>query len=206
MNHQAHQPGQPEEKPESIAHEPGDEASIENPEIEHEYRDVNIRPIVLFAASLAVLLSVVGIGLWFGLNYLANREATGGVPSAPLLDVVPRQPPTVLEPEVEEPADFPGLQAAPQRDWQEMLAAENELLTRYEWIDQDAGVARIPIDRAMELLLERGLPVREEADLPADELDQAPGLEAGDELESEGGHELEEVPEPPIVSPAEPER
>ncbi len=37
---------------------------------------------------------------------------------------------------------------------------ENQTLTTYGWIDRNAGVVRIPIERAKELLLERGLPAR----------------------------------------------
>jgi hypothetical protein len=39
-------------------------------------------------------------------------------------------------------------------------AQEDETLTTYGWVDKNAGVVRIPIDRAKALLLERGLPVR----------------------------------------------
>jgi hypothetical protein len=37
---------------------------------------------------------------------------------------------------------------------------EDAALASYGWVDQNAGVVRIPIDRAKTLLLERGLPVR----------------------------------------------
>jgi len=33
-------------------------------------------------------------------------------------------------------------------------------LTTYGWLDKNAGTVRLPIDRAKELILERGLPVR----------------------------------------------
>ncbi len=39
-------------------------------------------------------------------------------------------------------------------------AEEDKTLTTYAWIDQSAGIVRIPIDRAKALLLEKGLPVR----------------------------------------------
>ena len=38
-----------------------------------------------------------------------------------------------------------------------MKAAEQEVLESYDWIDRDAGLVRIPIERAIELLAERGL-------------------------------------------------
>jgi hypothetical protein len=39
-------------------------------------------------------------------------------------------------------------------------AGEHEALTTYGWVDQNAGIVRIPIARAKELMLERGLPTR----------------------------------------------
>ena len=36
--------------------------------------------------------------------------------------------------------------------------SETERLTMYEWTDKKAGVAQIPIERAIDLLAERGLP------------------------------------------------
>jgi hypothetical protein len=40
------------------------------------------------------------------------------------------------------------------------LYSEEGQLQSYGWVDQDAGQARIPVSRAMELIAERGLPVR----------------------------------------------
>jgi len=38
--------------------------------------------------------------------------------------------------------------------------SQDQLLDTYGWIDRQHGIVRLPIDRAMELLLERGLPAR----------------------------------------------
>jgi hypothetical protein len=40
----------------------------------------------------------------------------------------------------------------------EMLATERRLLDHYAWVDQSAGVVRIPIERAMEWVATQGLP------------------------------------------------
>ncbi len=45
---------------------------------------------------------------------------------------------------------------------------QRESLTTYGWMDRNTGVVRIPIDRAKDLILERGLPVRGAAAGPAD--------------------------------------
>ncbi len=47
------------------------------------------------------------------------------------------------------------------------------MLKSYGWIDRDKGVVRIPIDRAIEILAERGLPVRAAKSAPADRGNQS---------------------------------
>ncbi len=37
-----------------------------------------------------------------------------------------------------------------------LLAREEELLENYGWVDREAGIVRIPIDQAIELLAEDG--------------------------------------------------
>jgi hypothetical protein len=41
-----------------------------------------------------------------------------------------------------------------------LLARQNFELNSYGWIDRSNGIVRIPIDRAMDLILQRGLPTR----------------------------------------------
>jgi hypothetical protein len=53
----------------------------------------------------------------------------------------------------------PRLEADPLGSLEEMRAGEERALSSYGWIDEEAGIVRIPIERAMELTLERGLPV-----------------------------------------------
>ncbi len=54
----------------------------------------------------------------------------------------------------------PDLQVASSRDYQEMRAAEEAQLHSYRWVDREAGIAAIPIERAMEILAGRGLPAQ----------------------------------------------
>ena len=55
---------------------------------------------------------------------------------------------------------LPHLQTQPFKDIYLLRKGENEKLESYGWMDKGAGVTRIPIERAMELTLERGLPAR----------------------------------------------
>ena len=45
------------------------------------------------------------------------------------------------------------------RTWPNLHAREDLLLDHYSWVDQSQGKVRIPIERAMELIAQRGLPV-----------------------------------------------
>lgn len=54
----------------------------------------------------------------------------------------------------------PHLQLVPAEDLHKFREQEDAELNTYGWIDRTAGVVRIPIARAMDLLLERGLPTR----------------------------------------------
>jgi len=53
----------------------------------------------------------------------------------------------------------PRLQPAPLEDLLQLRNEEDAALQQYGWVDRQAGSVRIPIDRAIELLAQRGLPV-----------------------------------------------
>lgn len=58
------------------------------------------------------------------------------------------------------PPDLAGL---PTGEWEALEAEQTELLSSYGWIDEEAGIVHIPIEQAIDLQLEQGYPVSEEA-------------------------------------------
>jgi len=56
--------------------------------------------------------------------------------------------------------DYPQMRAIFESLIDEYRRWESSLLTRYAWIDDQNAIVRIPVERAMELLAERGLPHR----------------------------------------------
>lgn len=115
----------------------------------YETRDVRVRPITAIAAGLAVVLLVAAVLMRLLMGYLAGREARSSAPVSPLAGVYGRREP----PE-------PRLQTHPVDDLRALHAAEDAALGESAWVDEDAGIMRIPIERAMDLLVERGLPAR----------------------------------------------
>ncbi len=122
------------------------------PENRHEHRDVNVFALGKFAIGL-VIVSIFCIGLVAGVfQYLLHRE--GGAPLSRMES--PAQDARELPPE-------PRLEETPNIDLQEMRAAEDKIQNSYGWVDQSAGIVHLPIQRAMDLVVERGLPARAQA-------------------------------------------
>jgi hypothetical protein len=119
-------------------------------------------------------------GLWiFGLGILALIGAAGAVTwvvSVSLRSHLEAQdPPTpaLIEARWEHEPPGPRLQADPSAELELYNAAQEEMLSGYGWVDEAGGVARVPIDRAIDLALERGLgsstaPIETETEVPAE--------------------------------------
>jgi len=120
--------------------------------VHHEESDVNIRGILVFAAALLVTAVGIAFIVWLLFNYFNAREARQGAPEFPLAAAEEHR----LPPE-------PRLQTNPREDLRELMDAEQRTLTTYGWVDRNAGIVRIPIDEAMRLTIQRGLPEREAA-------------------------------------------
>jgi hypothetical protein len=115
----------------------------------HEERDVQLRPLIISGMGLAMLAGLSLLAMWLLFDYFAARRARLELAPSPMFEA--RQ----LPPE-------PRLEVSPQQDLRQMRAAETAVLHSYGWVDRQAGIVRIPIERAIELLAERGLPARHE--------------------------------------------
>jgi hypothetical protein len=54
------------------------------------------------------------------------------------------------------------LQIDAPNELRQLRAAEETALNGYGWVDKDAGIVKIPVDRAMEILAKKGLPARKQ--------------------------------------------
>jgi hypothetical protein len=122
-----------------------------NPDVHHETSDVNFKAILTFGIGLTVAAALIHLLLWLLFMYFQNREAGTGVRLFPLAAEQQNR----LPPE-------PRLQTNPRQELSELRAGEEAILNTYGWVDKTAGVVRLPIDEAMRLTIERGLPTRPE--------------------------------------------
>ena len=122
------------------------------PENRFDHGEVNYKALSKFAIGL-VITAIFSAGLVLGIfQYMLHRE--GGIPASRIES--PAQDARQLPPE-------PRLEEVPMTDLEEMRAAEDKVLHNYAWLDQANGIVRIPIDHAIDLVAQRGLPARKES-------------------------------------------
>lgn len=114
-----------------------------------------------WSMAILAIITLFCYALVAGLyKFMESRAVAGDTTRAPLASA-PVQPAIQDGRIVGGPAAVPSLLVREPVNLQKFRAEEEHLLTTYGWVDQNAGVVRLPIDRAKELLLGRGLPVRE---------------------------------------------
>ena len=111
----------------------------------YETRDANVRAVLGFLIVLSIVLLFTAIVCW-GLfrHYSAGRANLA--PASPFSST--RQLPT-----------GPQLQVNPRQDLLKFRAQQEHSLESYSWESREDGTVRVPIERAMEMLLKQGLPV-----------------------------------------------
>jgi hypothetical protein len=129
----------------------------------HEHTDVNAWAVGRFGIAL-VLLCIVTLGLLLGL-FRYFESAVGG-------------PATRVEAPARLPA-APTLETTPVQDLRAIRAQEEQVLSTYGWVDQQKGIVRIPIARAIDLLAQRGLPSRPQNEVQTSARDVSVPTESG---------------------------
>ncbi len=164
------------------SHEPDDELNQHGPEeidasAGYERSDVRITGIIVFLTALGIFVVVTAV-LCYGIGMVINAHmakedgprskwsktvdvrSLGNLPSSPELQnklaAMTQQFPT------------PRLQTDDgNQEIADLHAREDLLLENYSWVDQPQGAprrVRIPIEREMELIAQRGLPVAPEVE------------------------------------------
>jgi hypothetical protein len=112
----------------------------------YETRDANPGSLLKFGVVLVLTLAVTwGASKWV-FDYFGRVQQLG--PAATPFERGRPLPP------------LPQLQVTPVEDLAQFRAGQEKDLDSYGWVDRSRGTVHIPIQRAMDLLLERGIPAR----------------------------------------------
>jgi hypothetical protein len=124
-----------------------DEYLVTPPGSGHEHTDTNVGIIVRFGMWLAISAIVIhiGLGFLFGLFVAQSEETAVEFPLAGQEHRLPAAP---------------TLQQFPENEFQDFRLREDAVLRQYGWVNKETGAVRMPIEEAMRLTVERGLPVR----------------------------------------------
>lgn len=147
---------------------------IENESVAYEKRDVNVRVILWTGVIIIISAILIHAAVWWLFTTFNRQEAHKARPPATLVNVR-RQPP----PE-------PRLQADPPADLNQMRAVENSELHTYAWIDRQKGRVRIPIEQAMRLVAQRGLPDNQQPSSNANASRSAQSSAGSNEVKKQG--------------------
>lgn len=171
-------------------HDDLDTSFIKNADVAHEESDVSIRPIVWFMVWLTVASAVVMLlmkGMYVYLDTQATRQdekqrspiasERNPIPPGPVLQLAPNQ----TGPNGELPTRPPEDNNRPTAEIEQVRQQEKLKLENYTWVDESKGIVSLPVERAAELAIERGLlksrPQPQAANAPAQPAAQPP--EAG---------------------------
>ncbi len=127
-----------------------------------EREDLSTRGVFAFMIGLAI----VGIVIYFIIvgmyTFLDKYERSQMTTASPLVTSKGAMSRVVTQADADrafKDNGAPMLETNERGQFSDFLIHQENQLNSYGWIDEKAGVAHIPIDRAMELIEQRGLPV-----------------------------------------------
>jgi hypothetical protein len=141
-------------------HKNHDENYTSNPGVMYESSDANVRAIYAFGVWLVVLGALCALATYGGLRALEAYEDHQDKARMAANPMVPMERMKMPVPVAAHEFPTPQLQVNDTSEMKEEIAEETAKLTHYQWVDQSQGIVRIPIDKAMQLVLQRGLPAR----------------------------------------------
>src|ERR1019366_3235500 len=127
-----------------------------------EREDLGSRGVFAFMIGLAI----VGVVIYFIIvgmyTFLDNYERSQMTTASPLVTSKGAMSRVVTQEDMDKAFKengAPMLERNEGSDLRKDLVNQENQLNSYGWVDEKAGVAHVPIERAMELTVQRGLPV-----------------------------------------------
>jgi hypothetical protein len=167
----------------------------EHDEVAYEREDLSPRGIFSFLGGLGLVLVLVYFVVKGMDGYLDAYQKQHQPPLNPLVSQTETDSRKVSNADI---ARFPQprLESNERLEINDFRLQEEKTLNSYGWVDQNAGIARIPIDRAIQLLAQRGLPTRPQAEAvppsPVNTARQATRSNIGQPKPSKKGKEVKQ--------------
>lgn len=121
-----------------------------------EREDLGSTPIIAFIISVVVVGVLVYYGTWGVFHFLDAYDKKHQQTVSPLAEV--QKNPRDVRAEQIQQFPQPRLEENERTELNDVRYGEEQELNSAGWVDQSAGIAHIPITRAMQLIAQRGLP------------------------------------------------
>jgi hypothetical protein len=127
-----------------------------------ERQDLSAHGIIAFLMSLVVGGVLVYFVIWGLYHFLDARQRSRQTQVSPLVKQVETDT-RIVSPDEIKKFPQPRLERNERTEIRDFRLQEEQTLNSYGWLDQKAGLVRIPIERAMQLIAQRGLPTTPKA-------------------------------------------
>jgi hypothetical protein len=131
------------------------------PGVEFEHEDLGARAVFEFLIGVAVMVAVASLLVWGIYRHMDAYQRAHQPVQNPLVQTT-SDTRDVTPAEIEK-FPQPRLERSERLEINDFRSQEERTLNSYGWVDEKARVVHIPIERAMQLTAERGLPVAPKA-------------------------------------------
>jgi hypothetical protein len=131
---------------------------IRNPEVSYDATDLSVRAVIVFLVFLALGGIIITASMWGLYKYLASDRYSPPPTIRPVGTSSQQLTKVGVDPALKFPP--PRLQPDPAADLNKFRVREEEILNGYGWVDRANGKVHIPIEQAIDLVAQVGLPVR----------------------------------------------
>lgn len=125
-----------------------------------EHEDLSPAGVFYFMAGLGVVVVVIYF-IVMGMYHFLNTYQMAHQPAVSPMVTAPADT-RAVSPEDTQTFPQPRLEESERSQLRQFIEDQDRKLATYNWVDKDKGIVQIPIDRAMDLVVERGLSVRPE--------------------------------------------
>jgi hypothetical protein len=140
----------------------GDEIRKPNHEVNegtgYESQDLSPKGVIYFMIGLALVVVVIYFVVLGMYHFLDNYEKAHQTPMSPM--ATPQADTRIITHTDTQAFPEPRLEENERTQLRQFIEDQDRKLSTYNWVDKDKGTVQIPIERAMDLIVQHGLPVR----------------------------------------------
>jgi hypothetical protein len=134
-----------------------------NPDVTFERSDVQVGAIYWYLGALGVAVALSLVVCVYIFRFTENLTQESNAPPTAAMQQMSEK----MTPEEKAAMDYPpeprlqgvpGHSNDPQEDLRQKIEADKKANASLAWIDQNAGLAQIPVEEAMKIIAEKGLP------------------------------------------------